>query len=217
MASLEPNDLTEADVQVFFDRANGLDGQKAMLDLYHDWSDVYDGTIERFGRYLSPDRIAAAVAARCLDRDATIVDVACGTGLVGQALARHGFHRLTGVDLSEPMLEQAERKGCYATLVTADLAGPTDLGRFAVVVSAGVLTMGHLGAAAFTSMVGLMDRGGIIMVDIEGGTFAAQGFSRLLDASVSQGTLAGYELSEGHFYEPGPAEPAHGYFLTGWR
>ena len=39
-----------------------------------------------------------------------IIDFACGSGLVGQALAEDGFHHITGVDISQKMLDMAESK-----------------------------------------------------------------------------------------------------------
>ena len=59
-----------------------------------------------------------------------VLDLACGTGLVGEALATRGFARLTGVDLSADMLGQARAKGCYDRLVAGDVAALPDLGRF---------------------------------------------------------------------------------------
>ena len=213
----EPDSLSDAEVQGFFDRANRLGGVAAARELYGDWAGLYDGTIERFGRYLSPDRIAAMVAERCQDRSVAILDVACGTGLVGPALARQGFVQLTGLDLSEPMLAEARRKGCYAALVAGDVAALPDLPRFAMVVCVGALTLCHMGAAEFEAMAGLVAPGGCLVVDVEGGTFQAQGFDALLARLVAEGVFGGVERAEGHFYQPGPDEPAHGWFVTAWR
>jgi len=47
-------------------------------------------------------------------------DLGCGTGLVG-ALVRERTDRLVGIDLSENMLCEAERKGIYDTLVRGDI------------------------------------------------------------------------------------------------
>lgn len=47
------------------------------------------------------------------------LDVACGTGLVAQALVAHDV-RVTGIDLSEPMLAAARRRVPAATFVRGD-------------------------------------------------------------------------------------------------
>ena len=53
-------------------------------------------------------------------RFAHAVDLGCGTGLAGGE-ARGFVDRLTGVDLSEKMLRQAEVKGLYDDLIASDL------------------------------------------------------------------------------------------------
>lgn len=212
-----PDRLTDAEVQGYFDRANGLAGLAVTRALYADWAGRYDATIERFGRYLSPDRIAALVALHRPDRGAAVLDVACGTGLVGAALARQGYQGLSGLDLSEEMLAEARRKGCYGRLIARDVGEMAEVGRFAVVVCGGALTLGHLGVAGFGAMVALLAPGGLLVTDVEGGTFASQGFGAALEGMVGDGRLAGFDLAEGHFYTPAQDEPPHGWFLTAWR
>ena len=41
----------------------------------------------------------------------SILDVACGTGLVGDALVKRGFSNITGLDFCKSMLDIANTKG----------------------------------------------------------------------------------------------------------
>ncbi len=50
----------------------------------------------------------------------TIVDLGCGTGLVGQALKNSG-NKIIGVDVSQKMLDIAAGKGVYEQLIKADI------------------------------------------------------------------------------------------------
>ncbi len=50
-----------------------------------------------------------------------VLDLGCGTGLLGVALGDLGVGALHGVDLSPRMLAQARRKGLYASLECADV------------------------------------------------------------------------------------------------
>ena len=52
----------------------------------------------------------------------TILDLACGTGRIGQWLKRRCTAPIDGVDLTPEMLEVARRKGIYRTLQVADVA-----------------------------------------------------------------------------------------------
>src|SRR5690606_31410694 len=54
------------------------------------------------------------------DAFAHLVDLGCGTGLMGERLARIASF-LEGVDLSARMLKRAEAKGIYGRLAKADL------------------------------------------------------------------------------------------------
>ncbi len=68
--------------------------------------------------YRVPQALAALLQPR-LPRKARVMDLGCGTGLVGEALAGADIE-LHGIDLSPRMLERAAARGRYASLVQAD-------------------------------------------------------------------------------------------------
>ena len=89
---------------------------------------LYDDYAPRFEEHLvgrlgydGPALIVSALrAARAPLAFGTALDLGCGTGLMGRALA--GFcGRLDGVDLSAQMLRRAAAAGVYATLAQADM------------------------------------------------------------------------------------------------
>ena len=49
------------------------------------------------------------------------MDFACGTGLVGEALVEDGYEEITGIDISQRMLDQAKSKGVYSNLEKIEL------------------------------------------------------------------------------------------------
>ncbi len=52
-----------------------------------------------------------------------VLDLGCGTGLMGQALAvQFRVTRLIGIDLSANMLREAEKRGLYSELIQGDIA-----------------------------------------------------------------------------------------------
>ena len=97
----------------------------------------------------------AAVCARLLDRNAQILDVGAGTGLLGMALVDLGFTTLDALDLSPAMLAEAERKGIYGTLTEGRLGERLayDTGAYDAVVACGVLTTGHAPASCLDELV----------------------------------------------------------------
>jgi predicted TPR repeat methyltransferase len=88
---------------------------------------LFDAYAPRFDRHLvdglsyrGHERVAAALdGPHPLGR---VIDLGCGTGLVGAALGGRPEH-LTGIDLSPGMLAQAERRGGYHRLVQGELVG----------------------------------------------------------------------------------------------
>lgn len=87
---------------------------------------LFDGYAPRFERhlveglrYVGPALVAEVLPAEP-ERFEAALDLGCGTGLAGAAIA-HRVGRLAGVDLSPAMLAQARTKGCYDRLIAAEL------------------------------------------------------------------------------------------------
>ena len=87
--------------------------------IYHDGRH-YDRLFPDYGGDL-PFLLAQAQRVR---RDDTVLELACGTGRVAIPLAKAGL-RVTGIDLSRGMLDEARRKavaeGVSATWIEADM------------------------------------------------------------------------------------------------
>lgn len=90
---------------------------------YDQWSASYDLDMPGMG-YEAPARIAEAVQAYGIGDDEPMLDVGCGTGLSGQALADVGFRCITGTDISGGALAMAQARGCYVGLTRQDLEQP---------------------------------------------------------------------------------------------
>ena len=46
-------------------------------------------------------------------KDISVLDLGCGSGLVGKQLHKRGYQNIDGLDLSEEFLEEAQKKGVY--------------------------------------------------------------------------------------------------------
>ena len=125
---------------------------------------AYDAELVNGMGWRAPD-IVAGVVRRHLPPDARILDAGAGTGLLGVALARAGFSRLDGLDLSPGMLAEAARKGVYSELHQARLGGELEWRNAAYdgVVAAGVFTVGHAPAASLDELVRITRRGGHVI------------------------------------------------------
>lgn len=90
--------------------------------LFDAYADDFDRHLVDELRYEGHRRLLEVLARVASDPYASALDLGCGTGLCGPLL-RPMTGRLTGVDLSAPMLDKARALGVYDRLVQGDAAG----------------------------------------------------------------------------------------------
>lgn len=149
-----------------------------LMDAYKDWAGDYDSdTVGRFG-YVA--HVASADALdKALDRkEACILDAGCGTGLVGEELAKKGYATLDALDYSQEMLDEAKRKNVYRRHMQADLSKPLSIedNSYDAVVCTGTFTYGHVDADAFDELVRITRPGGVICFTIREGAYEDYGY-----------------------------------------
>jgi len=90
--------------------------------LFDDYAERFDSHLVSILHYGIPGRIADTLAARAgpMREGWDVLDLGCGTGLVGTAIAPLA-RRIVGVDLSSGMLAKAAAAGRYERLEQADL------------------------------------------------------------------------------------------------
>jgi SAM-dependent methyltransferase len=92
----------------------------------------------------------------------TVIDVACGTGLASRPLIQNGVH-VTGIDVSEPMLEKARAKYPGTWIVASAEKIPFTDANFDVAICA--QSIHHLDRpVAMAEMVRVVKPGGIVAV-----------------------------------------------------
>jgi predicted TPR repeat methyltransferase len=91
-----------------------------VIDLYDRYADQYDQHVAGALKYRTPELLFDAIACSVPTSELDILDLGCGTGLLGARL-RARARTLTGVDVSANMLEVARRRKIYDKLVRDDL------------------------------------------------------------------------------------------------
>jgi predicted TPR repeat methyltransferase len=150
-------------------RARALTSPDEARALYDDWAPTYDDDLAgRAGDDYPLPGVVADVVARLDDSTADVLDAACGTGLVGEALARHGFSSVDGLDISPRMLSRARSRGAYHDLGPADLTQrvPGAGDKFGVVTCVNAFGSGHLPRSAIGEFARVVHRGGHIVVTV---------------------------------------------------
>lgn len=137
---------------------------------------LFDGVAQQFERHLVddlayqvPEALAKLVKPQ-LRAGACVVDLGCGTGLVGVALAS-ARAEIIGVDLSARMLEIAARRGAYAKLEKGELvevlARMPTASVHAVLAADVFIYIGEL-SAVFTAVARVLAPRGLFALSVEG-------------------------------------------------
>ncbi|SDB55666.1 methyltransferase domain-containing protein [Belnapia rosea] len=141
-------------------------------DLFDQFAPRFEAELTGRLAYRTPALLAAlleeqGVAPR---RGLRVLDLGCGTGLSGAALAPFA-RRLEGLDLSPRMLAEARRRGLYDALHEADLLDwlPGRPATFGLIAAADVLNyLGDL-APALAAIAGALAPGGLAAFSVEAG------------------------------------------------
>lgn len=156
---------------------------------YDSWAASYDkDLLEDYG-YSAPRIASEALAVILPDRNAVILDVGCGTGLVGKELARYGFTRFIGVDVSPGMLAEAGKTGLYERLVRVDAEaeGPGAPDAHDAVISVGSFGLGHMGPDAMAGLVKCAKQGAPVVIFMNAEPFVDQDYPATVSAMEEDG------------------------------
>ena len=152
--------------------------QAYVARLFDDYASRFDKHLIKNLGYRAPALIADALSAAAPGRRfASALDLGCGTGLMGEAVARAASTILTGVDLSAAMIAKARERGIYDELIIGDAAAPMRTsGRAAfdlIVAADAIVYVGDL-APLFAAVTTALAADGLFAFSVE--TYAGEGF-----------------------------------------
>ena len=155
---------------------------------YNQWAKRYDNDLDEDFGWLGP-ALALEACKKYLPTDARILDAGAGTGLVGMMLAEAGFRRLTAIDMSPGMLEEARSKAVYQDLHRMVLGEKLDFpdDSFDAVVSIGVLTLGHAPARSLDELVRVTRPGGFVIFTLRPDLYESAGFRQVREELEAAG------------------------------
>ncbi len=195
------------------DGAYALETPEDSVRLYREWAETYDEDFAARRGYVYADAVAVRFAALAGAEDGPVLDVGCGTGLLGAGLAARGGWAIDGLDISAEMLAVARRKGVYRRLATGDLTGRLDLAdaAYGAVVSAGTFTHGHVGPEALDELLRVARPKALFVLGINEQHYETRGFAAALEGFRKAGAISEPELMRTRIYAEGAAvEDGHG-------
>lgn len=169
---------------------------REVADRYDLWARSYDDDLTAWS-YQAPAVVAQMVVRR-LPQAASVLDVGCGTGLVGSALRAQGFAgRVSGLDLSRASLRIARDGGAYDSLEEADLQQPLAIADDSVdaVVCVGVMTYLPDVEAAWREFARVARPGGLVVVTQRDDLWAARECPAVVDRLQREGVWTPLDVS----------------------
>ena len=190
------------------DDAYAIETPADSVRLYGEWADIYDTDfVEREGYVVFLHVAELLLGQRSLINGA-VLDVGCGTGIVGTCLREGGIEVVDGIDISPPMLAEAGNKKTkdglpvYRRLIAADLTNTLDIpdSQYAGLISAGTFTHGHLGPDSLDELWRVAAPGAQCAIGVRSTHYESADFGGKLSADVAAGTITKPKLVEAKMY-----------------
>ena len=190
-----PSDFDEEPEGLNVDDAYSLETPEDNRRLYKRWASLYDSEfIEQHG-YVYHENVVSAFLDAGGSAGGAILDVGCGTGVVGIALGDVGERIVDGIDISPEMLDVARTKKtvfgdpAYRDLFIADLTLPLEISddTYTGIISVGTFTHGHLSADPIRELVRVAAPTAVCAIGINADHYVEMGF----DALFAELTLGG--------------------------
>lgn len=132
---------------------------------YSKWAKNYEEDIVDMGYNGGP------IAAHCflalnVPKNAHIIDIGAGTGIVGAVLQSNGYQHIDALDGNEDMLAVLKGKGCYRSVVNSmvspEVVLPVEEKSYDVAILAGVFLPGHIAIRSLEQIVKVVKSGGLV-------------------------------------------------------
>jgi ubiquinone/menaquinone biosynthesis C-methylase UbiE len=170
---------------------------------YNQWAEDYERDLtENFGR---PQREPIVdLTIKYVPKNAQILDAGVGTGIMGQSLHKEGYPNLIGIDLSQGMLAEAQKKNVYTELHQMILGEPLDFPNdaFNAVTACGVFTYGHAPSSSFDELIRVTKPTGYIIFTLRPDFYKSSDFKEKMTDLETQGKWQLTELGEKYQAEP---------------
>ena len=149
-----------------------------LKDVYKEWSSAYDHDNENLLGTVSQPLSVHIFQEYMKDKSVRIIDVGCGTGLVGVELKNSGFTNFDGIDISQEMVNIAKQRG-YSKLFIGSLNSslPFENNEYGAALCVGVFTHDHVGSDRLDELARIVKPSGIICFTINEGVYESYGFN----------------------------------------
>ena len=138
-------------------------------EIYQNWAETYDRELIDEFVYKAPEEAVKKLIKLFPDRNTSILDAGCGTGLVGKFLKNEDYQNIDGFDLSIKMLEKARLLQVYQELYEADLSKTLEYSKdYQVVICVGVFSHNPEHPEMLVKLLNYLFADGLILTTVNG-------------------------------------------------
>ena len=152
-----------------------IKSKEKLREYYKTWSNNYDNDV-RSCQYNGPETITNILTKNYNIYGSSILDVGCGTGLLGDYLFKNKYQiSIDGIDISPEMIEIARKRKYYDDLRIVDIFNVTTSQnkKYDYIVSAGMFTHNHVGPSAVENILHFLEIDGVLIFTVRN-SFAEQ-------------------------------------------
>ena len=155
--------------------------EEELLDVYKKWASIYDkDNYDLLGTVSQPNSVQI-FHKYIVDKNQKIIDVGCGTGLVGLELQKLGYTNFDGIDISKDMIDIAIDRG-YKALFLGNLNDslPIESDSYDAALCVGVFTHGHVGPGRLKELSRIVKSDGLVCFTINENVYESYGFDKVI-------------------------------------
>jgi ubiquinone/menaquinone biosynthesis C-methylase UbiE len=155
--------------------------EEELLDVYKKWASIYDKDNDDLLGTVSQPNSVQIFHKYIVDKNQKIIDVGCGTGLVGLELQKLGYTNFDGIDISKDMIDIAIDRG-YQTLFLGNLNDslPIESDSYDAALCVGVFTHGHVGPGRLKELSRIVKSDGLVCFTINEDVYESYGFDKAI-------------------------------------
>ena len=171
-----------------------VSGKNVCIDAekhYDSWAKKYEKELLEDYGYCAHRIGSEAFANYEKRKSCNIIDIGCGTGLVGEELKSSGFLNIWGLDVSSKMIAIAKKKQIYREFYQKKIENLEGiiLKPFEALICVGSFGLGHIGPESLELLVKLVEKNSLIIIFMNAEPFNLENYMDYIEDLKKQNLI----------------------------